>query len=232
MFWNISRIGDRWPLNRARSDYAEVAAYSLFSQGMRGSPMVLFSRVGSPFAVNRAVVSVLASNNRGHAHDCANRTSLNAFRVSRSSARISAVRPSERVRGSQPRCVLGRPSDAEMLDLLLWTDALFASVRGTPSARSPPGGPISHSLIFFLWDGREIDPSLVERIVSANFLRATHPELPTPHETCSQRTAVTVGSMFSRDISSSIALSSRRNEKISATTAVLSGWSPSCVAMP
>lgn len=97
--------------------------------------------------------SVIAPNNRGHVHDCANQTPPNAFRAPRSSARISAFRLGERDKGSRPRGALGRPSDSEMLALLLWIDAHDAFGRSPPSACSSPAGAFFHSLRFFLLDG-------------------------------------------------------------------------------
>lgn len=113
----------------------------------------LLLRGGNPFALCRAVESVIAPNNRGPIRDCANQTPPNAFRAPRSSARISAFRLSERGKGSRPSGVLGRPSDSEILALLLWADAHDASGRSPPSACSPPAGPFFHSLRFFLLDG-------------------------------------------------------------------------------
>lgn len=115
------------------------------------------SRSGSPFAISRAVVSVIARNNKGHIHDCANQAPPNASRASQSSARLSAFCLNEGGKGSRPSCVLGRPADPEIVALLLWANVRDEFGRATPSTRTAPDGSFPCPVILFQSDDRAVE---------------------------------------------------------------------------
>src|SRR5262249_16540220 len=118
-------------------------------------------------ALSRAIVSVIAPIKEGHAHDCANQTSADAPRESRSSAGTSVSRRREGDEGSRPTSVLGRPADREILALLLGAVVRDGVAWSPPSARSLLDGPVSCPVIFFLSDGRAVKAGRLTGIIGA-----------------------------------------------------------------
>jgi hypothetical protein len=128
----------------------ENAAYPMAAGEMVMIRMYFCRALAGDLLSAAAVVSDTNQIREDYLHARENRTLAATLGKPRNSASVSSYYSTEERGNDRPAGVLGRPTDVELLALLLWIDARDGTGRGNPSAHSLRDEPSAFSVILVL----------------------------------------------------------------------------------